>query len=412
MSAVEQQPFNLDGDLESSGSSEEQAASPVRMSPLRVGVVAIGFAVVASCCAAVLYLRSVAPAASLGGSTSARALLESPEMVDEATTNFVTWSDGKLRDEPRLRKRIQSGLAKITARIQRENPEMFQRLEARQLSPAEKGDVLKVVAGMRHPGVQSLGRALAETVSASRAEGREGLKKKLHAQFGSKMHSLRQLQEEVFPESLRRASKDVSDSQLFLNVEKMLIVKQFPDSWKAGERRLAYDSFQAVKVPPVDISDDPKDAGSILESDDLDLMAEHFEEALGIIAGLLEQSRVALDQVDLVGEGFGKDMKIPYQAKSAVGALDFVTELADCVMRADNNEVKLVMCPMKYASAAADALEAIDNIMGIDNGKLEANAQTQAAQHTQQSGWAAQYPTQAPAWNAQQTQQSAQNVWR
>merc|ERR1712083_632231 len=93
-----------------------------------------------------------------------------------------------------------------------------------------------------------------------------------------------------------------------------------------------------------------------------------FEEGLGVLCGMLEQTRVALDQIDFVGESFDVDMKIPYWAKSLVGGLDFVSELADCVMRGESNEVKLMMCPMKYASAATDFLESIDNVMGLSNG--------------------------------------------
>merc|ERR1712226_1758840 len=88
--------------------------------------------------------------------------------------------------------------------------------------------------------------------------------------------------------------------------------------------------------------------GSALTEDSFDGMGTKFEEGLGVLSGLLEQCRVALDQIDFVGESFDIDMKIPYWAKSLVGGLDFVAELADCVMRGQSNQVKLMMCPMKY----------------------------------------------------------------
>merc|ERR1712232_608508 len=111
-------------------------------------------------------------------------------------------------------------------------------------------------------------------------------------------------------------------------------------------------------------------AGSILDtsSASMDDMGAKFEEALGVFAGLLEQCRVALDQIDFVGESFDIDMKIPYWAKSMIGGLDFVSELSDCVMRSENNQVKLMMCPVKYASAATDFLESVDNVFGFNNG--------------------------------------------
>merc|ERR1712125_273036 len=127
-----------------------------------------------------------------------------------------------------------------------------------------------------------------------------------------------------------------------------------------------------------------------------DDMGAKFEEALGVFAGLLEQCRVALDQIDFVGESFDIDMKIPYWAKSMIGGLDFVSELSDCLMRGGENQVKLMMCPMKYASAASDFLESVDNVFGFNNGHFWNQGATTLApmqymQHPQQGAY---YPHQ------------------
>jgi hypothetical protein len=96
---------------------------------------------------------------------------------------------------------------------------------------------------------------------------------------------------------------------------------------------------------------------------------DKWTQGLGVASTLLEECRVILDQVDFVGEAFGKDVGVPYWAKSAVGGLDFMTELTDCALRDHGNEVKLMMCPMKYASAFTDLISGIDNIFGVDNGE-------------------------------------------
>merc|ERR1712107_126812 len=93
------------------------------------------------------------------------------------------------------------------------------------------------------------------------------------------------------------------------------------------------------------------------------------EEALDFFGGLTEQARVAMDQIDFVGSSFGWDSKVPSEAKSGVGAADFLTNVADCVMRADGNDVKEGMCPAKYGSAFFDAISFVDNEMGISNAR-------------------------------------------
>eukprot|EP00928_Gymnodinium_smaydae_P054222 TRINITY_DN38035_c0_g1_i2.p1 TRINITY_DN38035_c0_g1~~TRINITY_DN38035_c0_g1_i2.p1 ORF type:complete len:412 (+),score=64.27 TRINITY_DN38035_c0_g1_i2:47-1282(+) len=367
-------------DLEDSSSGEDTRTNSAWASPgwARAALLGLaGFGVV--CIASAAVVATVARTQNrlpMQSVSSARSLLESPEMIDETTKNFVAWNGVQEKDEPALRHAVSRNLAKVTAKIRSESPEAFRRLEARQLSAGEKADTLKVVAGLRHPGLQSLGRELAEAVHASRYSGRDSLKQSIQAKFASNVPMWRQLHDEFFPASLRRVASDADNSQLNLNVDKLRIVKEFPDSWNVvasrEKRRLSTSSSStsATSSANKDISEDPKGKGSILQGADIDKLSYQFEEALGILAGLLEQTRVALDQVDSVGESFGHDMKIPYWAKSAVGGLDFVAELSDCVMRADSNQVKLVMCPMKYASAAADFLESIDNILGVDNGKF------------------------------------------
>merc|ERR1712113_65871 len=178
-----------------------------------------------------------------------------------------------------------------------------------------------------------------------------------------------------------------ADTQLTVDADRMRLVRNSHDSWdfevsieNPTGRRLLDDAFNldntAAASNGADITE--TNPGSTITSVDMDGMSSKFEEALGILCGMLEQTRVALDQIDFVGESFDVDMKIPYWAKSLVGGLDFVSELADCVMRGETNEVKLMMCPMKYASAATDFLESVDNVMGINNGHFFGDTPTVA----------------------------------
>ena len=123
-----------------------------------------------------------------------------------------------------------------------------------------------------------------------------------------------------------------------------------------------------------------------------------------------------MDQIDFVGESFDVDMKIPYWAKSLVGGLDFVSELSDCVMRAndgndkgESNQVKLMMCPVKYASAATDFLESVDNVMGMSNGhfSLFGDDTTTMPYYQQRAGYPPQ-PIQQQPQQFKQYQQPAQ----
>merc|ERR1711879_938040 len=49
---------------------------------------------------------------------------------------------------------------------------------------------------------------------------------------------------------------------------------------------------------------------------------------------------------------------------------DFMTNVFNCLERANGNDVKEGLCPMRYASAAFDALSATDNELGINNGEM------------------------------------------
>lgn len=156
----------------------------------------------------------------------------------------------------------------------------------------------------------------------------------------------RRLKNEMF-KGLHRPAPE--GKKVTFDADALRLVKAFPDSLSfAQDRRLSSS----------DLFDDSL-AGSSDESS-----------ALGFFGALEEQARTLLDQIDFVGTSFGWDSQIPSEAKAGIGGLDFFTNVADCLSRANGNDVKESFCPMKYASAAFDSISAIDNEMGVDNGEL------------------------------------------
>jgi len=110
--------------------------------------------------------------------------------------------------------------------------------------------------------------------------------------------------------------------------------------------------------------------GGMGNPSDILASSDTLEEATNFFGGFLEQTRSLLDEIDFVGNSFGWDSKIPSEAKSGVAAGSFFTNVADCVTRAEGNDVKEGMCPFKYGSAAFDAVSLIDNAMGVSNARM------------------------------------------
>jgi hypothetical protein len=325
---------------------------------------------------------------------SARALLESPKMAETMKGNYEKLVPQlKAKDNQvlgQLEQKVQQSMKRITKHIKETDPKVFEQLNQLQLSESQQRGVLKVVGNMADDRMQKVGFEVARLAKDSKIHGKntfsqEALTRKLEQSFNQNKTVLTDLRNEMIPAPLREMldkSWDVS-----FDAEKMRLVRNSKDSWdvefavdKPSSRRLidTSDQWGSSSTGSTDISQTAP--GSTLTSSSFDGMGTKFEEGLGVLCGMLEQARVALDQIDFVGESFDVDMKIPYWAKSLIGGLDFVTELSDCVMRGESNEVKLMMCPMKYASAATDFLESVDNVMGINNGHFFGGATTLAPQ--------------------------------
>lgn len=151
-----------------------------------------------------------------------------------------------------------------------------------------------------------------------------------------------------------------------------------------------------------------------------------LEDAMGIIGGLLEQGRIACDAAAVIAPAFGSNQHVPWEVRSLLGGAAFASEAADCLMRQDDvhqttatgqssavvntdghmNEVKAMLCPLKYASAAMDMLSGVNNLAGIQNTNLGTDFQMMMGggqPHTTAYNYN-QYPQQRTAYQYPQQQ--------
>lgn len=295
-------------------------------------------------------------------SVSARELLESPELADACTSGFMIAGRTALKHEHRnlIRTQVTEGLRNFTASIAAQNPRMYRKLDTHMVSPQQRERAFKAVLGMMDPRVQQLGHEVGEEVLESRDEGKEQLRRRLHERFSPRAMELAQLGREVGLLSPRKAKMAGKPE---VRPEKMNLFAMFPDGLDATARKEQRRLGGKIKKFLLDDLPGTENGYMSFGGHATAVMIE----GLHVLAGIIEQTRVVLDQVDFVSDAFGKDAHIPYWSKSLVGGMAFISELALCVERSGMNLVKMTMCPFKYASAASDLFESIDNILGLDD---------------------------------------------
>eukprot|EP00927_Polykrikos_kofoidii_P055370 TRINITY_DN4963_c0_g1_i1.p1 TRINITY_DN4963_c0_g1~~TRINITY_DN4963_c0_g1_i1.p1 ORF type:complete len:383 (+),score=60.97 TRINITY_DN4963_c0_g1_i1:67-1149(+) len=276
---------------------------------------------------------------------SVRSLLESKDFERVAVSNILTGAEPS--DADLVNKYVAEGLANFTASAKASDPDFYKMLDKTFVSDEQWNGVLATVERMSDPRVQQMGREVALVVHEGKAEGPEGVKRRLVERFLSRTAELREMRDVYFPVHRSIGSNRLLD----FSTEPALTQR----------RRLTGNADWQTMA-----------ARSGLSEDQLTVYASMFEKALAIIAGLTEQVRVALTQAQFLGSAFGKDTRIPRWATAMVGGLAFVTQLSDCVSQADDNKVKLYMCPMRYASALADLLTGFEDLFGGVQQSLEA----------------------------------------
>jgi len=280
---------------------------------------------------------------------SVRSLLESKDFALVAASNIL--AGGVSSDADLVNKYVVEGLANLTTDAKLNDPDFYKSIDSTFVSDTQWDSVLGTVRRMSDPRVQKMGYEVAKVVHERQAEGSEGVKRGLVERFQNRTAELREMRDVYFPV-----------------VRRSIVSNRLLDFSSTGRRLAGTVDWKTLA------------ATSGLSDDQLVVYGSMFQKALAIIAGLIEQVRVALTQAKFLGDAFGRETKIPQWAASMVGGLAFVTQLSDCVSQADDNKVKLYMCPMRYASSLADLLTGFEELFdGVRQSPTAADQQSPTA---------------------------------
>eukprot|EP00929_Paragymnodinium_shiwhaense_P026361 TRINITY_DN1569_c1_g1_i1.p1 TRINITY_DN1569_c1_g1~~TRINITY_DN1569_c1_g1_i1.p1 ORF type:complete len:475 (-),score=129.04 TRINITY_DN1569_c1_g1_i1:131-1555(-) len=363
---------NKDADRADSGLSgeDEEIAREVRPSNFgkkRVFAIGAGLLGLAGCAGAAVFANASSNGAAVSsapaGGLTARALLEHPDFIEAASQNI--WALGQKHPsmqgkEHKLKPAVARMMASLSQIIAEQDPEGTQHLDNIGLSMEQKNDVVSVVKRMGDHRVQSVGQEVLQlAVKHKDDKDIEGLQDEVKSVFTPRKQELASLKEQVLPDSIRQK------------------VEQLTTPTEEQQRRLKTTSTHPATQLTNAMGND---------------MGMKIEDALGMIGGLAEQARLALDEANTIGTSFGTvQHHVPWYWRSLVGGLAFGTETMDCILRQDDiketdkktgqqvlvsghggspNTVKMAMCPMKYAGAGMDFISGVNNAMGIQNSKL------------------------------------------
>lgn len=357
--------------MESGLSSEDvPVQQPSAFTSKRLFAVGAGLLGLAGCAATVLHASAPSRAGVQPApldTISARALLEHPDFIDTATENVQTLlGDHMHGKEHRLQPAIRHAMSKVTELLNEHDPEGSRQLEAIKLNQQQKTDVLSVVKRMSDKHVQQVGREVLQIAMKhqnDKEKAIDGIERDISSAFHPRLEELKTLKKTVMPASLRSHKGDASAASQEETVR---------------QRRLSVCKGDTSQCKP--------------GSEITDAMAKDtnmkVEDAGAIIAGLLEQARLALDESAVIGGAFGSKTRVPYYWRSAIAGLDYAAEVGDCLMRQNDkhikdadgkmhtvdgkeaNPVKSSMCMMKYAGAGMDFLSGLNNVAGVQNSRL------------------------------------------
>lgn len=356
--------------MESGFTSEDMPAQPPpTFTGKRLFAVGAGLLGLAGCVATALH----ASAPSRGGvqpvpaeTVSARSLLEHPDFIDTAAQNVQTLVGDRLKGrEHKLRPAIRRTMSKVTELLSKHDPEGGRQLEAIKLTHQQKDDVLGVVKRMSDKHVQNVGKKVLEIALSHQSDkenAMEGIQRDISSAFHPRMKELKTLKNSVMPASIRGIEEKFSVDHT--------------EATPVKERRLCTGDTSKCH---------PGSEITAAMSKDTDMK---LEDAAGIIGGVLEQARLALDESATIGSAFGSKAHVPYYWRSGIAGLDYAVEVGDCLMRQNDkhvkdangqthivdsgspNPVKSEMCLMKYAGAGMDFLAGMNNALGIQNSRL------------------------------------------
>jgi len=291
--------------------------------------------------------------------SSARKLLESPELVDVAVDQLFAAAGGALGpgDTAMVRDVVAAGFGNISLALTHRSPKAAQQLDSFQLTEEQRRAVLQVVGRMGDPRVRAVGAELADSLRAfvsSSPWDRESMKREIQQSMQPHLPEICQLRDEVIPAVLQQQPSHAGGvaatwrgGRVALDPERMRVVHTFDGHWK----------FEFEMSRPRPLNDREFETGPRrLAADGAGASAKSF----GVAGGVAEQARAVLVQLRTILKKFGIDMEVPQWITSLDGKMEpFLSEILNCAMNAQGDEAKLISCPMKFGSAGMDVFAAL-----------------------------------------------------
>lgn len=267
-----------------------------------------------------------------------RSLLTSDEFADVSASTLADTTNSIDRAE--IRQIVVMNMKPVVDELEKRNPRTFGKAASATLSEEQREAFLAVGGSMKDARVQDLGLQIAVIAQKHSSHGLDSVQRQLALEFQNRRDELAHMRDALFP-GMRKLEKE--DCRLFQgpNAQIQSQFRRLDDAWPSHWR-----------VPELDSMNDTT-------------TSEKLERALAIIGGILEQARVGMTQAGFLGDAFGSEHTVPRWATAMVGGLAFLSQLASCVMHSDGNTVLQMMCPMKYASAAADFLASFESILDL-----------------------------------------------
>jgi len=278
---------------------------------------------------------------------TARSLLESDELTDVATDQLLEIGHKVLHYSQRsaVRALVAQGFKNVTIGMQQEDPEGFQKLCQLQLTREQSNAMLHVLTQMTSPKVVNIGVQVGHALMQGKHHGKEGTRRILMKKLQPRLPEIRHLREDIVPAVLRRGEDDSPKSNLVIDPDHLYVMKVFPNKWKMQ----------------VEMSHSDKPAPSEQDRRLVTSPLLKTEQAFGVIGAILEQARIVMDQINAINPDFKNNFRIPAVATGLVGTMDYASNLLTCMIDGfgGSNPQLLLICPLRFASAASDIFKLI-----------------------------------------------------
>merc|ERR1712032_62156 len=164
------------------------------------------------------------------------------------------------------------------------------------------------------------------------------------------MGEIRQLRDDIIPVSLHQSHEETQNWHVTFDPESLHMMKSIPNDWNMEIDVSRPEGASTSGVEP---------ARRLAE---LSGKMWALEEGLGVINALCEQARVILDNLDRLDNMFGDVLKIPTWSEGLVGVLDLISGFSTCMIDAKGESMMMMLCPMRYATAASYVMRELTNL--------------------------------------------------